>query len=265
MPAAAEEPEEPPLLTGERTWPGIPRENYWFMRHLACYRWAAATIAGCLAGPRVDGPLLDAGAGEGYGSAELAQRVGREVVALELDERTAGHTRTHYPSLAVTRANLVALPCRDDAFAASVSLQVIEHIWDPQTYLRELDRCTAGHVVVSTPNRPVHSPHIGRGQRPDNPFHVREFDALELRDLLAQTAPDRTPRLYGLLHGPRIVEWESARGSLPTALLNENEHENDDSRTTHTFASSITDTDFVIEEMDPRNMHDSALDLVALW
>lgn len=261
MPAEAEEREEPTLLTGERTWPGIPRENYWFMRHLACYRWAAATLSDLLARRPIDGPLLDAGAGEGYGSAQLAESVKREVVALELDERTAGHTRAHYPSLAVLRANLVALPCRDHAFAASVSLQVVEHIWDPQIYLRELARCTAGPVVVSTPNRPVHSPQIGRGERPDNPFHVREFDALELRDLLAQAAPERTPRLYGLLHGPRLIDWEESWGSLPTALLRESESPD----ATHTFAASITDADFVIEEMDPHTMHDRALDLVALW
>ena len=255
--------EEPALLTGERTWPGIPRENYWFMRHLACYRWAAATLSDHLARRPVDGPLLDAGAGEGYGSAELAERVKRGVVALELDELTAGHTRAQYPDLAVVRANLVALPCRDDAFAASVSLQVVEHVWDPQTYLRELDRCTAGPVVVSTPNRPVHSPHLGRGERPDNPFHVREFDALELRDLLTQATPERTPRFYGLRHGPRITDWERARGSLPAALLSEPENSNADA--TQTFAASITDTDFVIEEIDPHNSCDRTLDLVALW
>ena len=255
--------EEPALLTGERTWPGIPRENYWFMRHLACYHWAADVLSGLLTRRPMSGPLLDAGAGEGYGSANLAQSVGRGVIALELDERTAGHTRAQYPSLAVLRGNLVALPCRDDAFAASVSLQVIEHIWDPQTYLRELDRCTAGPVVVTTPNRPVHSPHIGRGERPDNPFHVREFDALELQDLLAQTTPDRTPRLFGLRHGPRIVEWEEARGSLPAALLSEQGYADTD--VTHAFAASLRETDFVIEEIDPHTTHDRSLDLVALW
>lgn len=260
MPAVGE---EPALLTGERTWPGIPRENYWFTRHLACYLWAAEALSAYLMRRPEEGPLLDAGAGEGYGSETLAERVGRGVVALELDERTAGHTRARYPSLAVLRANLVALPCRDDAFAASVSLQVIEHIWDPQTYLRELARCTAGPVVVSTPNRPVHSPHIGRGERPDNPFHVREFDALELQDLLEQATPERTPRLYGLRHGPRIIEWEESRGSLPTALLRESENAHTDA--THAFAASVTDADFVIEEIDPRSTHDRALDLVALW
>ena len=52
------------VLTGERTLPGIPDENYWFQRHVVAYRLAAAA-----AGGRV---VLDAGCGEGYGLAMLA-------------------------------------------------------------------------------------------------------------------------------------------------------------------------------------------------
>ena len=38
----------PPLeLTGERTLPDVPEENYWFRRHLAVYEWIAARVRGC--------------------------------------------------------------------------------------------------------------------------------------------------------------------------------------------------------------------------
>jgi len=37
----------PPLaLTGERTLPDVPEENYWFRRHLVVYEWIAAQVAG---------------------------------------------------------------------------------------------------------------------------------------------------------------------------------------------------------------------------
>jgi hypothetical protein len=37
----------PPLeLTGERTLPDVPEENYWYRRHLAVYEWIAARVAG---------------------------------------------------------------------------------------------------------------------------------------------------------------------------------------------------------------------------
>ena len=55
----------PPLeLTGERTLPDVPEENYWFQRHLVVYRW----IADQLAGKRV----VDMACGEGYGSDLMA-------------------------------------------------------------------------------------------------------------------------------------------------------------------------------------------------
>ena len=32
-------------LTGERTLPDVPAENYWFRRHLAVYEWVASAAA----------------------------------------------------------------------------------------------------------------------------------------------------------------------------------------------------------------------------
>ena len=37
----------PPLeLTGERTLPDVPEENYWFRRHLVVYEWIARRVSG---------------------------------------------------------------------------------------------------------------------------------------------------------------------------------------------------------------------------
>jgi SAM-dependent methyltransferase len=244
------------LLTGERTWPGIERENYWFARHLACYRWAAGVI-GEMAGT---GPILDAGSGEGYGAAEVAGTCAQGVVALELDGPTARHARGRYPHLSHIRANLIALPFSSCAFAAAVSLQVVEHIWDPIAYLRELARCTHGPVIISTPNRPVHSPGLRRGELPNNPFHVREFDASELTELLAQADARRTAELFGLQHGVRVRTWEGQRDCLPTLLL-ENQHDSDVSA----FAKTISADDFSITRIDAHSENPSVHDLIAIW
>jgi len=43
-------PGVPPLeLTGERTLPDVPAENYWYRRHLAVYEWIAARVSGAAA------------------------------------------------------------------------------------------------------------------------------------------------------------------------------------------------------------------------
>ena len=37
----------PPLsLTGERTLPDVPAENYWYRRHLVVYKWIAERCRG---------------------------------------------------------------------------------------------------------------------------------------------------------------------------------------------------------------------------
>ena len=89
-------------LTGERTVPNLESENYWFRRHEAAYRFAA---------DRMRGPVLDAGCGEGYGAAMLGSRAG-PVIGLELDEPTARHAASTYPSVRVTRGDACRLAAR---------------------------------------------------------------------------------------------------------------------------------------------------------
>lgn len=248
------------VLTGERTWPGIESENYWFMRHLACYRWAATIIRDVTDQWLLRAKFLDAGSGEGYGTAELSAICDRSVTAVELDAPTAAHARSRYPHLVQVQANLVSLPFRNHSFAATVSLQVVEHIWDPLAYLRELARCTSGPIVVSTPNRPVHSPGLERGERPANPFHVREFDASELIDLLNVAVPDRTPTVYGLIHGERLRTWEQTKGSLPSALLDSAVPAD-----ASDVARSVEVDDFTIKRLESCDPDTDIHDLVALW
>ena len=196
-------------LTGERTLPGVAGEEYWFARHEAAYRWIAATFAERLRG----GVVVEAGSGEGYGAALLRESGPRVVVALEYDAAAVAHAGTAYAGVTTTRANLAAMPVAPSSVDVLVSLQVIEHLWDLPGFLR--DCATAlrpgGLLVVSTPNRPVFSPGLGRGEKPTNPFHVEELDAEQLHDLLA-AAGFTDVTVHGLHHGRRILDWEKENG-----------------------------------------------------
>jgi SAM-dependent methyltransferase len=236
-------------LTGERTVPGIPEENYWFRRHEAVYAVLRHRCTGAL--------VLEAGCGEGYGAGMLAE-VASGVLALDLDPLTAAHVARRYPHTGVARANLVALPVRGSGCDAVVSLQVIEHLWEQERFLRECFRVLrpGGSLMLSTPNRLTFSP--GR-DTPLNPFHTRELSGAELAELV-RAAGFADVEVHGLHHGPRLRELDArhggslvdaqvavalAGGTWPSALKADVE--------------SVTVSDFVLQAAEV----DASLDLVA--
>ena len=228
-------------LTGERTVPGIAREQYWFARHEVVYRWLAPRCAG----QRV----VEAGSGEGYG-ARILQQAGAQVVAVDYDESAIRHSAATYP-LPHVQANLAALPFRH--VDAVVSLQVVEHLWDLRHFLAETRRI-ARWTCLSTPNRLTFSPGLGRGEKPTNPFHVEEFDAEQLRDLvIAAGYTDAT--LFGVRHGPRLAARPGIiREQIDAALSGR--WPDDLER----FVAGVRTDDFLITDTDL----DTSLDLVVV-
>jgi SAM-dependent methyltransferase len=235
--------------TGERTAPGLPREEYWFARHLAAYEWCAGQIA-------PEGILIDAGAGEGYGIDLLR---GRLRIAIDYDAATCAHIHDHYLDVAAVRANLIALPLPTGSVDAVVTLQVLEHMWDPLAFLREVRRIVTagGRVLLSTPNRLTFSPGLARGEKPTNPFHVEEYDAQQVYALLHH-AGFSDIAVHGLHHGDRLRAWEAQRGSIVAAQVAALTTD-DWPQELHAMVSSVTPADFVhMADVD------SAEDLIAV-
>jgi SAM-dependent methyltransferase len=216
------DPQEPPgatpleTLVGERTVPDLWHENYWFRRHEGAYLRLAPLLA---AAARDDGVVVEAGAGEGYGTALLRAAGCVRVVALDYDAASVRHGAARYPGAMWSRGNLARLPFAAGSVAAVASFQVIEHLWTPWEFLAECARVLRpdGPLVITTPNRPVFSPGVARHERPPNPYHVREFDADELRDTVA--AHLVVESVLGVVHGPRLREWEALHGDVVAAQL----------------------------------------------
>ncbi len=189
----------PPLaLTGERTLPDIPEENYWYRRHLAVYEWIADRCRGL--------DVIDLACGEGYGSATLARRA-RSVVGVDANPEAHEHARLRYggPGIRFERDLLesFAEPCDVVVF-----LQTIEHVQDPDRVLRHVRGMLrpGGRAYVSTPNVLTLAP--AGAERSDNPWHVREYKAGEFRALCEATF-DRVEML-GLFHARKLRVHELA-------------------------------------------------------
>ncbi|MBA2522377.1 MAG: class I SAM-dependent methyltransferase [Solirubrobacterales bacterium] len=186
----------PPLeLTGERTLPDVPEENYWYRRHLAVYEWIAAQVRG----KRV----ADLACGEGYGSDVLAADAA-EVVGIDANPEAHDHARLRYvrPNLRFERDLVENVTGPVDAV---VFLQTIEHIEDVPALLG-LISAAAPLGYISTPNRLTLAP---RGaDKSDNPWHLREYTIEEFRDLLEPSFG--AVEVHGLFHSGKLALHERA-------------------------------------------------------
>ena len=192
-------PGVPPLpLTGERTLPDVPEENYWFRRHLVVYEWIAERVAG----KRV----VDMACGEGYGSDVLARNAAG-VVGVDANPEAHEHARLRYlrPNLRFERdlVESFAEPCD-----AVVFLQTIEHVQDPGAILEHFKSMLApgGTAYVSTPNLLTLAP--PGAEKSDNPWHVREYRAEEFHELCS--AHFRSVEMRGLFHARKLRAHELA-------------------------------------------------------
>jgi SAM-dependent methyltransferase len=156
-------------------------------------------------------PLLDAGCGfgslvaaaaeDGIEMAGIDASLVNLVVARRLVEARGGR--------AVLAAALVEhLPLADASVGGVVSLDVVEHVADPVTFVREIARVTrpGGVIALSTPNRfsLAAEPHVGawgvgwlprrwqpayvRWRTGITYTHVRLLGAREIRGLMARAA-----------------------------------------------------------------------------
>jgi SAM-dependent methyltransferase len=186
----------PPLeLTGERTLPDVPEENYWYRRHLAVYEWIAARVGGL--------SVADLACGEGYGSDVLA-RTAREVVGVEGNPEAHDHAVARYrrENLRFERALVESFEGPCDAI---VFLQTIEHIQDPGTLLEGF-AAAAAVSYVSTPNRLTLAP--PGAEKSDNPWHLREYTLAEYRELLEPRFA--SVEILGLFHARKLRAHELA-------------------------------------------------------
>jgi SAM-dependent methyltransferase len=187
-------------LTGERTLPDVPAENYWFRRHLAVYEWIGARVAGLR--------VVDMACGEGYGS-EVLSRSAARVLGVDANPEAHEHAHLRYrrQNLGFERG-LVENHGEPSSVDAVVFLQTIEHVHDPVAVLEHLRSILApgGMAYISTPNLLTLAP--PGAEKSDNPWHLKEYRAAEFRRL-CDSVFDHV-ELLGLFHAGKLRLHERA-------------------------------------------------------
>jgi hypothetical protein len=237
-------PGVPPLeLTGERTLPDVPEENYWFQRHLVVYDWIRRRVGGLR--------VVDMACGEGYGS-DVLSRSAASVVGVDANPDAHEHAKARYtrPGLRFERDMIqtFAEPCD-----AVVFLQTIEHVEEPGELLEHFKRIS-DVAYISTPNVLTLAPK--GAERSGNPWHVHEYRAQEFGELLDRHFAH--VEILGLFHARmlrvhelaiRHARWDDVHAKLGVTK-----------RFYDRFVPAISARDFALRQGDL----DWALDFVAV-
>jgi SAM-dependent methyltransferase len=242
-------PGVPPLaLTGERTLPDVPEENYWYRRHLAVYEWIAERVWGRR--------VADLACGEGYGSKVLS-RTAASVIGVDANPEAYEHARLKYTTDRVTFERDMIERWTGDVDCV-VFLQTIEHVQDPDAVLEHIKAVVGpgGVAFVSTPNLLTLAPE--GAEKSGNPWHVKEYRAAEFRKLCARHFSGVD--VFGLFHARKLalhalalrLGWDRVHGLLRlTGPFYER------------FTPAIAAGDFALRHSDDADL-DRALDFLAV-
>jgi SAM-dependent methyltransferase len=181
-------------FTGERPGRAAGYE-YDHSRHQVAYRAVGDLVAGKV--------VVDAGAGDGAGTAMLARRAAR-VIGLDYHEASVARARRDHggPRIEFRVADLGdAWPV--EGADVAVAFQIIEHFEDDDGFVRRaLEAVRPGGVVVmTTPNR--------LRSFSENPYHVREYTGDELRELLGRHSSDVD--LKGVFGNAKVTAFDERR------------------------------------------------------
>jgi 2-polyprenyl-3-methyl-5-hydroxy-6-metoxy-1,4-benzoquinol methylase len=181
------------------------------------YLHARYTTALGLVPPAAPGTrAVDLGCGDGYFTSLLAAKGYRAIgidgmqTAVELARKAVSAT-PHAANAEFAVGNICATPLPAGTFDVIACLDVIEHLDDPHSLLREIQRIgkKGATVVLGTPIRLTHKPY--------DKYHVQEFFVDEFRDLLAAYFDVREIRCT------HPVEWLALMGRK-TRLFGKQRH-----------------------------------------
>lgn len=167
----------------ERVVPGESPEGV-VAEHLARYRFASSFVK--------HNVVLDVACGAGYGAPILCNAGAKSYLGVDISPEAVSLAEERFSVADATRFvcddACILSTVADTSVDTVVSFETVEHLPAPTSFLSNLRRVlrAGGRLIISTPNRALFNPGSSLSSKPTNPFHVREWDQNEFKQLLAQ-------------------------------------------------------------------------------
>nr|WP_217345502.1 class I SAM-dependent methyltransferase [Noviherbaspirillum sp. L7-7A]MBV0879787.1 methyltransferase domain-containing protein [Noviherbaspirillum sp. L7-7A] len=160
--------------------------------------------------------VLDIACGEGYGSRMLKDWGATEVHGVDISEEALTNARRNFAGdgiefLRSSGEDLLSL-LAGKGFDLIVSLETIEHLQSPETFLGNLRSLLnpGGTIIISCPNDWWYFP--TEGER--NPYHLRKYHFDEFREM---TESILGPAVSWMLGAPTFGFLNTVRSAVPEA------------------------------------------------
>ncbi|OGH10285.1 MAG: hypothetical protein A2857_02465 [Candidatus Levybacteria bacterium RIFCSPHIGHO2_01_FULL_36_15] len=156
----------------------IPERISWFSKrlfqeHVARYQFVSSIVKGKI--------VADIACGVGYGCVEMANFGAKKVIGIDSSVEAIRYANNFYRHSKVDYMLTDASNTRLSSKSIDVvtSFETIEHLTKPRCFITEIKRILkpGGVLIVSTPNKTM--------SIEDNPFHVKEYDLNEYKELLS--------------------------------------------------------------------------------
>ena len=160
--------------------------------------------------------VLDIACGEGYGSRLLKDWGAAEVYGVDISEEALSHARLNFAGDGIhfirsSGEDLLSV-LAEERFDLIVSLETIEHLHSPETFLGNLRLLLkpGGTIIISCPNDWWYFP----TEKERNPYHLRKYHFDEFRQMVESALG---PASSWMLGAPTFGFLNTVRTAAPEA------------------------------------------------
>ncbi|MGQ9617760.1 MAG: class I SAM-dependent methyltransferase [Candidatus Aminicenantia bacterium] len=174
------------IYPGERDYPQDKKTNPRVQRQLAIYKFCSQFVK--------DKFVLDVGCGEGFGTYYLGQYA-KKIIGIDNSKTSIETAKRNYhkENIEFIQMNARKIEFPDEYFETVISMGVIEHVKDYESYLKEMKRVLKkGGVCVFSFLKRIY-------KVPLEPYHFREFYLAEIKDLMEKHFSDNF-EIFGLFN-----------------------------------------------------------------